>query len=225
MIQRRLAWAVALCCLLAVPRGAEATTSATVNATITVFAALTFSPAPLAFGNEQIGHSVTKSITVTNNGTGTFVFSVSLAAGTNSSEFSLSPVCNGSLSPTSSCQISVTFAPTIAGTANAGVVLSGAGRSYTAFFSGTGTVAPVVTPASIALSPSSIQIQDNATGGSIVSTAAVTMSDGSANNNCTLRTSNTSYYQISGMQVVLAHDLGPGDDGQRNTDISVVSCP
>lgn len=213
-----------LACCLGLISEAHAT-QATVNATITVFSAIVFSPNPVAFGIQQTGTSVTHSLTVTNNGSTIASFSVSVVPDVNSTEFSLSPLCSGSLAPASSCQISVTFAPTADGLASAGVKLTGATRSYTVSLSGTGTSVPMPTPASIALSPSNIQIQDNATGGSVVSTAIVTMSDGSSNNNCTLSTSDTAYYQISGMRVVLAHDLASGDDGQHNTDIGVVSCP
>jgi hypothetical protein len=83
---------------------------------------------------------------------------------------------------------------------------------------------PSPTPASISLAPSNIGIQDNATGGSRVSVATVTMSDGSINNNCTLTTSDTHYYAISAMNVVLAHDLSAADDGPHDTVISVSTC-
>lgn len=222
---RRLLW-VASCTLL-LTSAAHATTTTIAHATITVFSAITFSPTALAFGNQQIGNPATKVITVTNGGTTTFNFGVSLTSGPNSSEFSISNGCGGSLAANAPpCQISVTFSPTVAGSANAGVSLTGSGRTYTALLSGDGTTGPPTpTPSSIALSPSSIQIQDNATGGSIVSRATVTMSDGSTASNCTLSTSDTSYYTISGMNVVLAHGLSQADDGQHNTVISVVSCP
>jgi hypothetical protein len=212
-------------CLLLLASTADATTTATVNATITIFSAITFSPAPLAFGNQMVGHSATKVFTVANGGAAAFIFGVSLTPGANSGEFSISNGCGASLAANASCQISVTFSPTVVGAANAGVALAGATRTYTGFVSGTGTNIPVPTPVSIALSPSSPQIQDTATGGSIVSTATVTMSDGSTNANCTLSTSVPAYYQISGLNVVLAHNLAQADDGQHNTVISVVSCP
>lgn len=203
---------------------ANATTSATVTATITVFSSITFLPTSLAFGTQQIGQSVTKAFTVTNGGTAAFNFNVSLAP--NNSLFSVSNSCGGSLAVNASCQISVTFSPTVAATENARVDVSGSGRTYSGFVSGVGSNAPAPpTPTSIALSPASIQIQDNAAGGSIVSRATVTMSDGSTAASCTLSTSNSAYYQVSGMNIVLAHGLSSADDGQHNTDIAVVSCP
>lgn len=66
-----------------------------------------------------------------------------------------------------------------------------------------------------------IQIYDDATGGSIVSRATVTMSDGSTNFTGQLTSSDTSYYTISGLNIVLAHGLTSADDGAHNTVIGI----
>lgn len=202
---------------------AAAATTATTTTTISVFAAITFSPAPLLFGNQLLGHQTTRVITMTNGSTNAFNnLNMTLTAGINSGDFSLSNDCGGSLAAAASCQISITYLPSSAGSAASSVQVSGSGRTYGTGVSGTGVVTPPApTPVSIALSPSSISVQDNATAGSIVSTATVTMSDGTTNFSGTLLTSDTHYYQISGMNVVLAHSLSGADDGQHNTVISV----
>ncbi len=196
-------------------------TTATTTATITVFSSIAFSPAFLAFGAQQIGSPVTQVLTVTNGGTAAFSFAVSLT-GPQAGQFSFSaPGCN-SLAVSASCQISVTFSPTVAASASATITVSGSGRTYNAALSGTGSSVPVApVPVSIALVPPSAQIPDNSTGGTIVSRATVTMSDGSTNFTGVLKTSNTNYYTISGLNVVLAHGLTPADDGQQNTTISI----
>jgi Abnormal spindle-like microcephaly-assoc'd, ASPM-SPD-2-Hydin len=200
---------------------AQATTAST-TATITVFSSITFAPAFLSFGTQLIGSTAAQVLTVTNGGVGAFSPTVSLT-GTNAptAQFSFSSQCNGALAVNASCQISVTFSPTAAESDSAMITVAGSGRTYTAAISGTGSNAPVApVPVSIALSPPSINIFDNATGGSIVSRATVTCSDGTTTCPYTLSTSDTHYYQISGNNIVLAHGLSPADDGPHNTVIS-----
>ena len=86
-----------------------------------------------------------------------------------------------------------------------------------------GTTAPVEgalpTPTAITLSPASATIPDNAPAGTVIATANVTMSDGSQFAG-TLATSNTSFFAISGLNIVTAQALTSADDGTQSTVIT-----
>ena len=86
-----------------------------------------------------------------------------------------------------------------------------------------GTTAPVEgatpTPTAITLSPASVTIPDNAPAGTLLATAAVTMSDGSQFTG-TLTTSNTSFFAISGLNIVTAKALTLANDGTQSTVIT-----
>ena len=86
-----------------------------------------------------------------------------------------------------------------------------------------GTTAPVegapATPTAITLSPASGTIPDNAPAGTLIATTNVTMSDGSQFAG-TLTTSNTSFFAISGLNIVTAQALTPADDGAQSTVIT-----
>jgi hypothetical protein len=91
----------------------------------TVPAALTMTPPTLDFGTIGVGTvSGTKTFTVTNTGaTASGVLSVVKNDSTSSvggaSQFSYTTTCQAALDPAASCQIVVTFSPTIAGSASA----------------------------------------------------------------------------------------------------------
>jgi hypothetical protein len=84
-----------------------------------------------------------------------------------------------------------------------------------------GTTAPVeaATPTAITLSPASVTIPDNAPAGTLLATAAVTMSDGSQFTG-TLTTSNASFFAISGLNIVTAQALTSAADGTQSTVIT-----
>jgi hypothetical protein len=77
----------------------------------------------------------------------------------------------------------------------------------------------VATPTGITLSPASATIPDNATAGTVIATANVTMSDGSQFTG-TLTTSDTNFFAISGLNIVTARAVTSGDDGTRSTVIT-----
>jgi hypothetical protein len=79
----------------------------------------------------------------------------------------------------------------------------------------------VATPTGITLSPASATIPDNATAGTVIATANVTMSDGSQFTG-TLTTSNTSFFAISGLNIVTAQALTSAADGTQSTVITAV---
>jgi hypothetical protein len=75
------------------------------------------------------------------------------------------------------------------------------------------------TPIAITLSPASVTIPDNAPAGTLIATANVTMSDGSQFAR-TLTTSNTSFFAISGLNIVTARALTSANDGTQSTVIT-----
>lgn len=77
------------------------------------------------------------------------------------------------------------------------------------------------TPTSITLSPASVpSLPEQAVVGTVLSTATVTMSDGSQFGG-TLTTSNTDLFAISGMNIVTKRAYVPADDGMHTTMISI----
>ncbi len=77
----------------------------------------------------------------------------------------------------------------------------------------------VATPTAITLSPASPTIPDNATAGTVIATANVTMSDGSQFQG-TLTSSDTGFFAISGLNIVTARAVASSDDGTRSTVIT-----
>jgi len=72
-----------------------------------------FNPSSLSFGNQTVGTSVTKAVTLKNTGATTLSNIGMSVTGTNAAEFTLTPAsnCGSSLTAGSSCTISVTFKP------------------------------------------------------------------------------------------------------------------
>jgi hypothetical protein len=105
----------------------------------------TLKPTSLSFGNEGVGvPSTAQTITLTDSGTDTLVFSSIAVTGTDPGDFTETNTCGKSITATTSCTITVTFNPIAVGarsatltvTDNAGNV---AGTTQTAALSGTGT--------------------------------------------------------------------------------------
>ena len=85
-----------------------------------VLPAVTFSPASLTFSNQTVGTKSSPQVTTaTNTGAGTLSITSIAITGSNRSEFAETNNCPSSLSPSDSCEISVTFAPTALGSAAA----------------------------------------------------------------------------------------------------------
>jgi hypothetical protein len=74
-------------------------------------------------------------------------------------------------------------------------------------------------PTSITLTPANSTIADNAPAGTLLATATVAMSDGSQFTG-TLTTSDTSFFAISGLNIVTARALTSADDGPHTTVIT-----
>jgi hypothetical protein len=79
--------------------------------------------------------------------------------------------------------------------------------------------AGVATPTAITLSPGNPTIPDNAAAGTAIATANVTMSDGSQFLG-TLTSSDTSFFAISGLNIVTARAVTSADDGIHSTVIT-----
>jgi hypothetical protein len=78
---------------------------------------------------------------------------------------------------------------------------------------------PPVQPTSITLNAVNLTISDNAPAGTVLATAAVSMSDGSQFTG-TLTTSDTAFFAISGLNIVTAGALTSADDGTYTTTIT-----
>jgi hypothetical protein len=74
-------------------------------------------------------------------------------------------------------------------------------------------------PTAISLTPTNRAIADNAPAGTLLATATVTMSDGSQFRGA-LTTSDTSFFAISGLNIVTARALTSADDGPHTTVIT-----
>jgi hypothetical protein len=76
--------------------------------------------------------------------------------------------------------------------------------------------APV--PTAITVTPQTVRTPDNSLAGNALASAIVTMSDGSTFLG-TLTTNNPGLVAFSGLTIILARDLTPGDDGYHNISI------
>ena len=114
---------------------------------------VTLSPATLAFGNQADGStSTSKTVTLTNNTSGSLSISSVATTGTNAAEFAVSSnACGSSIGGHSSCKISVTFAPVTPGAKTAAVTITDSANNSPQSVNLTGTgIAPVsVTPSSL----------------------------------------------------------------------------
>lgn len=100
------------------------------------------SPTNVAFGSQQVGTTSTvTAVTLTNTGNAPLAITSITIGGSNGSDFGQSNTCPNSLAATSSCTISVTFAPSAAGNRTASVSMSdnAAGSPHSVALSGTGT--------------------------------------------------------------------------------------
>jgi hypothetical protein len=88
--------------------------------------ALTISPAtPLSFGNQLVGTSSTaQTITLSNSGPGSLMVANVMFAGANPGNFTQTNSCTNSISPGSSCSISVSFAPMSIGALAANLIFT-----------------------------------------------------------------------------------------------------
>jgi len=119
-----------------------ANTPQLVTLTGTGVAPLTFNPASLTFPSTAVGHSSTKTVTLTNNQSTTLNLSSSASANYSITGGS----CGATLAANASCTISVTFAPTATGSISGGLAITDNGglSPQVVALSGKGTGGPVV---------------------------------------------------------------------------------
>ena len=79
--------------------------------TFTLTPNILFNPKNLAFGNVRVGHTATRSVTMTNSGTAPFTPTITFR-GTGNSQFSQSSTCPATVYPRVTCVIRVAFTPT-----------------------------------------------------------------------------------------------------------------
>jgi len=88
-------------------------------------AIVSLSPTSLNFGNQTVGiTSSPQNVTLQNTGNINLNITSIQITGTNSGDFAQTNNCPASLAPNNSCNISVTFTPTAAGTRNAAVSIA-----------------------------------------------------------------------------------------------------
>jgi len=145
------------------PQAAALSGSGVSSGTSTPVASL--SPTSLAFGNQTVGTSAAKSITLTNTGTGSLSISGYAITGTNSSDFTKTTNCLASLGAGASCIISVTFKPTATGTRTASVAVTdnASGSPQRVGLSGSGVSSSTTGPV-VSLSPTSLAFGNQAVG-------------------------------------------------------------
>jgi hypothetical protein len=81
-----------------------------------------FTPSSVNLGTSTVGHQVSSTVTLTNVGTSTIIFTAEIITGPNSGDFSTNngdPPCKGSLAPGAPCIFTVYFTPSIVGSESA----------------------------------------------------------------------------------------------------------
>ena len=79
---------------------------------------------------------------------------------------------------------------------------------------------PSPTPTAITLSPANATTPDNAPAGTVLTTATVTMSDGSQFTGKLTSSDTSGFFAISGLNIVTARALTSADDGTHSTTIT-----
>lgn len=125
------------------------TQTAQLNGTGNAPATDTLSPSALVFAQQAIGSSsAAQQVTLTNNGD---VALTLISATVSPGDFSVASVCGNSLTPHSSCVLSVAFIPTQVGMRTATLTVQDQVRAQTISLTGTG-----IAPPGVSLSPSSL---------------------------------------------------------------------
>jgi hypothetical protein len=166
---------------------------------------LSFSPDGHDFGNLPLGESATWTTTVTNTGSegltfaGSYPYTSSLGSG---SQFTLSAsTCGATLQPGATCDLSVTFAPTLNGSADTDIYIrleESTGFFYTTIY-GSGFMAPPtaqITNIDYGNEEIYLSVSVSNDGGSTISSYSATCTDGTTQYT---GTSSTSRITVSGL--------------------------
>lgn len=106
-----------------------------------VVAAVTLAPASLTFSSQGIGStSAAQTITLTNSGGSVLTVAGISLTGANTGDFAQTNTCGSSVAAGANCTLSITFAPSAAGTRNASISINdnAAGSPQMAALTGTG---------------------------------------------------------------------------------------
>jgi hypothetical protein len=149
-------------------------------------AAASVSTSSLSFGSQAVGSaSATQSVVLSNSGNAALSVTGISISGTSAADFAQSNNCASSVAAGSSCTVSVTFTPAVAGSLAASLSIANSVSNQTVTLSGTGTSAS----ASVTLSPGSLSF----------SSEPVTLS--SATQTVTLSNSGSATLSIAGFTV------------------------
>ena len=146
------------------------------------------SPTALTFAAQTVGTtSAPQSITISNTGSSSFTLSSISISG----DFARTTTCGSSLGAGSSCSISVTFAPTAAGTRTGAVTFSAGGVAKSVGLSGSGVAAVTVSPLSLTFAGQTVGTTSTAQPVSVKNNTSATLALGVAttgdfapSNNC-----------------------------------------
>jgi hypothetical protein len=156
--------------------------------------ATTLSTTSLAFGSQNTGSSsAPQSVVLTNTGSATLSVTSIAVTGSGNSQFIETNNCAGTLSAGSNCTVSVTFVPTVTGTASANLTITdnAAGSPQTVSLLGTG-VAPAVL-----LSPTSLTFTSQTVGTTSPAQTVTLTNSGSAALLITSITASAEYVQTN----------------------------
>lgn len=123
------------------------------------------SASSLTFGSQSVGTGASQSLTLSNIGTGPLSGIAILMAGVNAADFSQSNNCPSSLASNTSCSVTITFKPSIAGIRSASINISdnAAVSPQTIGLIGTGLAAPALAPWINSISPFVIPMNQTST--------------------------------------------------------------
>ena len=146
-------------------------------------AVVSLSPTSLNFGDQTVGvASAAKMVTLQNTGNVNLSITSIQITGANSGDFK-SGTCPSSLSPNTSCQISVTFTPAAAGTRNASLSVAdnAAGSPQSVALTGIGTTMPNYT---VSANPTSVTVNPGSAANYVITLTPLNGYDGTVTINC-----------------------------------------
>jgi len=179
---------------------------------------ISLSSATVVFGQQNVGStSAPQVVTLSNTGNGSLSIASMAVSGTNSRDFAQTSNCGGSVAAGSNCTITVTFAPSAAGSRSASLTVSdnASGSPQTISLSGTG-LQPVVS-----LSTGSLTFAQQSTG-STSTAQSVTLSD---TGNTSLTISSIGLSGANAADFAQTNDCGSGVGVSGNCTISVTFAP
>jgi hypothetical protein len=176
------------------------------------------SSASVVFGQQNVGStSAPQTVILSNTGNGSLNISGISVSGTDSRDFAQTSNCGGSVGAGTNCTITVTFAPSGAGSRSASLTVSdnASGSPQTISLSGTG-LQPVVS-----LSPGSLTFAQQSTGSTSMA-QSVTLSD---TGNTSLTISSIALSGANAADFAQTNDCGSGVGVSGSCTISVTFAP